>query len=205
VQATCSKLASFNVESLFERAQALDEQNWATGAPALEQHAEVNKLLGEPVYTDAIKTKIVDLLVKLGLDKSDEDRGYARLRVNRGHLLETSCCWRASDRRARRPQRHARLRAPRAAHQRHRPGRYHDARQVQQRRTPRYLRERHQGGQDRLHPLSPHLFGLVQGGTIFRKGAWGGKNGDMWPHYPTMTSAVQAASDHAALYAKIHF
>ena len=53
--------------------------------------------------------------------------------------------------------------------------------------------------------LSPQLFGLVQGGAIFRKGAWGGKNGDMWPHYPTMTSAVQAASDHAALYAKIDF
>ena len=83
-------IASFNVESLFERAQALDEQNWATGAPALEQHAEVNKLLGEPVYTAAIKTKIVDLLVKLGLDKSDEGRGYARLRVNRGHLLTRS-------------------------------------------------------------------------------------------------------------------
>src|SRR4051812_31648 len=83
-------IASFNVESLFERAQALDEQNWATGAPALEQHAEVNKLLGEPVYTAAIKAKIVELLVKLGLDKSDEGRAYARLRVNRGHLLTRS-------------------------------------------------------------------------------------------------------------------
>ncbi len=53
--------------------------------------------------------------------------------------------------------------------------------------------------------LSPQLFGLVQSGAIFRKGAWGGKNGDMWPHYPTMTTAVQAASDHSALYAKIDF
>jgi hypothetical protein len=83
-------IASFNVESLFERAQALDKQDWATGAPALEQHAEINRLLGEPIYTDAIKKRIVDLLVKLGLDKSDEGRGCARLRVNRGHLLTRS-------------------------------------------------------------------------------------------------------------------
>lgn len=51
--------------------------------------------------------------------------------------------------------------------------------------------------------LSPALFNLVSGGAVFRTGVWGGKNGDLFPHYPTMKSAVHAASDHAALYADI--
>ena len=52
--------------------------------------------------------------------------------------------------------------------------------------------------------LSPALFKLVTGGAIFRRGVWGGKNGTLWPHYPTMTKASEAASDHAALYADIN-
>jgi hypothetical protein len=32
---------------------------------------------------------------------------------------------------------------------------------------------------------------------------WGNKNGDRWPHYPTMTRQVEQASDHAAIYADI--
>jgi endonuclease/exonuclease/phosphatase family metal-dependent hydrolase len=51
--------------------------------------------------------------------------------------------------------------------------------------------------------LSPELFAKVSGGAIFRKGVWGGKNGTLFPHYPTMTQAVEAASDHAAIYADI--
>lgn len=51
--------------------------------------------------------------------------------------------------------------------------------------------------------LSPALFGKVTGGRIFRKGVWGGKEGTLWPHYPTMTEEVHQASDHAAIYADI--
>jgi endonuclease/exonuclease/phosphatase family metal-dependent hydrolase len=51
--------------------------------------------------------------------------------------------------------------------------------------------------------LSPALFARASGGGIYRMGAWGGKNGTLWPHYPTMKSAAQAASDHAAIYADI--
>lgn len=51
--------------------------------------------------------------------------------------------------------------------------------------------------------LSPALFAKVTGGAIFRQGVWGGAHGDLWPHYPSMTSAAQAASDHAAIYADL--
>ena len=51
--------------------------------------------------------------------------------------------------------------------------------------------------------LSPALWAHATGGGIFRKGAWGGKNGTLWQHYPTVRSAVQAASDHSAIYADL--
>ena len=50
---------------------------------------------------------------------------------------------------------------------------------------------------------SPALFAKVTRGGIFRMGAWGGKNGSLWPRYHTVTTATDAASDHAAIYADI--
>ncbi len=51
--------------------------------------------------------------------------------------------------------------------------------------------------------LSPALFDRVVGGAIYRKGVWGGKHGTLFPHYETITAAVHAASDHAAIYADL--
>jgi endonuclease/exonuclease/phosphatase family metal-dependent hydrolase len=51
--------------------------------------------------------------------------------------------------------------------------------------------------------LSPSLWARAGGGGIFRRGVWGGRRGVLWPIYPTMTSAVHAGSDHAAIYADI--
>jgi hypothetical protein len=44
----------------------------------------------------------------------------------------------------------------------------------------------------------------ITAGKIVRMGAWGGKNGTLWPHYPTLTRAVEAASDHCAVYVDIN-
>lgn len=50
--------------------------------------------------------------------------------------------------------------------------------------------------------LSPSLFKRVKGGGIFRKGVWGGKNGTLFPHYSDITAPIQAASDHAVIWAE---
>jgi endonuclease/exonuclease/phosphatase family metal-dependent hydrolase len=52
--------------------------------------------------------------------------------------------------------------------------------------------------------LSPALFAKVTGGAIFRMGVWGGKNGTLFPHFPEITKASEAASDHAAIFADIN-
>jgi endonuclease/exonuclease/phosphatase family metal-dependent hydrolase len=48
--------------------------------------------------------------------------------------------------------------------------------------------------------LSPALQAKVTGGGIFRKGMWPGVRPRKWEPYPTLTKAVEAASDHGAVY-----
>ena len=82
------RIASFNVENMFLRAKALNQETWAEGRPALEKYAKVNALLNNVTYSPADKTKIANLLTELKLDKSDEGSGFVRLRQNRGSLLK---------------------------------------------------------------------------------------------------------------------
>jgi endonuclease/exonuclease/phosphatase family metal-dependent hydrolase len=49
--------------------------------------------------------------------------------------------------------------------------------------------------------LSPALFEKATAGGIFRLGVWGGTNGTLFPHFPEITREVEAASDHAAIFA----
>jgi len=51
--------------------------------------------------------------------------------------------------------------------------------------------------------LSPDLYAKVKAAGIERKGMWGGVNGTLWPHFAELTSADEAASDHAALWADL--
>lgn len=80
------RLATFNVENLFDRAKVMSLGTWAEGKPVLEKFAQLSALLGEVNYTAARKTRMVKLLIDLGLEKSDEGP-YVMLRQNRGDLL----------------------------------------------------------------------------------------------------------------------
>ncbi len=50
--------------------------------------------------------------------------------------------------------------------------------------------------------MSPALANAVQAGGIERRGVWGGKHGDLFPHLDQILSSKDAASDHAALWAE---
>ncbi|MGI5176603.1 endonuclease/exonuclease/phosphatase family protein [Dactylosporangium sp. CA-152071] len=80
------RLASYNVENLFNRAKALDQRTWAAGRPILEAFQRACELLEEPVYTDEVKHDILRELGRLGLRNGDTAK-FARLRQNRGRLL----------------------------------------------------------------------------------------------------------------------
>ncbi len=80
------RLASYNVENLFNRAKVMNLGAWSEGRPVLTAFAALNSLLGEPTYTAARKARMVALMQTLGLARSD--RGpFVMLRRNRGELL----------------------------------------------------------------------------------------------------------------------
>ena len=81
------RIATFNVENLFDRAKVMNLGDWSNGKPVLEDFAKLSALLGEQTYTAARKTRMVDLLTSLGLAKSDTGP-YVILRRNRGDLLK---------------------------------------------------------------------------------------------------------------------
>lgn len=81
------RLASFNVENLFDRAKAMSLPTWTDGKPVLEQFAALNALLGEMQYTPPMRTRMVELMIALGLEKSDVGP-YVILRRNKGNFLK---------------------------------------------------------------------------------------------------------------------
>lgn len=80
------RIATFNVENLFDRARALDPRDWSVGRPVLEAHARLSALLEERTYTPAVQDGIVELLAVLELTRDDVGP-FALLRQNRGRLL----------------------------------------------------------------------------------------------------------------------
>lgn len=80
------RLASFNVENMFDRAKALNLENWSDGKPVLEAHKELNTLFNNASYSPADQLRMLELLEANGLLKSDEGP-YLYLRKIRGKLL----------------------------------------------------------------------------------------------------------------------
>jgi hypothetical protein len=59
------RFASFNVENLFARPRAFNQNTWAQGQPILNADAEFNSLIEQPAYSPADKARMIDLLVQL--------------------------------------------------------------------------------------------------------------------------------------------
>jgi endonuclease/exonuclease/phosphatase family metal-dependent hydrolase len=86
------RLASYNVENLFERARALNLDTWAEGRKVLEAFAELNRLFEEAVYSPEIKARMMEMLKALGIDKRHDNK-FLTLRENRGKLASYSNMW----------------------------------------------------------------------------------------------------------------
>lgn len=81
------RLASYNVENLFDRARVMNLENWAQGKPTLDRFSALDALLGKASYSAADKDKMAALAVELGLEKSDTAE-FVVLRQNKGKLLK---------------------------------------------------------------------------------------------------------------------
>lgn len=81
------RIATFNVENLFSRARALNQETWDEGKPVLAAYGRLSARLQQVAYTEADKQSIIEDLDALGLKRSDES-AFAILRQNRGGLVK---------------------------------------------------------------------------------------------------------------------
>ena len=81
------RLATFNLENMFDRAKAINASNWALGKPALEAHQQLNSLFAKEVYGQADQEKIIKLFKEQGLLNSDVGP-WLTLRKIRGSLIK---------------------------------------------------------------------------------------------------------------------
>jgi endonuclease/exonuclease/phosphatase family metal-dependent hydrolase len=56
------RLATYNVENLFDRPKAMSLNTWAEGRPILEDLNRLNELIEEPVYTQDIKDELIEIM-----------------------------------------------------------------------------------------------------------------------------------------------
>lgn len=81
------KVASFNLENMFDRAKAMNNATWAEGKSALEAHSELNVLINQPVYDEATQRRILDLLDEQEILTKDEGP-LLRIRKIRGKFVK---------------------------------------------------------------------------------------------------------------------
>jgi endonuclease/exonuclease/phosphatase family metal-dependent hydrolase len=81
-----TRLASFNVENMFDRPRAMSRDAAEQARPVLAAHARVNELIRLPTYDDATQAELLEQLEILDPLRSDNST-YAVLRKIRGRFL----------------------------------------------------------------------------------------------------------------------
>lgn len=80
------RIAAFNVENLFDRIKAFNDENPNAHKEVLDAHAALNKLFEKKSYSPADKGKMLALMDKLGVLKNDEGP-FVWLRKIRGKII----------------------------------------------------------------------------------------------------------------------
>lgn len=81
------RLATFNVENLFERVKAMNLSDWTMGSAILEDFKQLNDLLQSDVYTPEIKSELLTIMGRYDGLLTTGESTYIRLREIRGKLL----------------------------------------------------------------------------------------------------------------------
>ena len=210
------RLGTFNVENLFDRAAAMNLPTWAEGKPILEDFKRLNDLIGKETYTNADKQEMHTIMGRhKGLLTQDKSKGFgvsAAANTKRKRQAQ-----RVHDIYEERLQEGVDLIAV--------VGDLNDTPDsdpltplvtngstlVDVMAHPKFVGDGRLGthgngtksGKLDYLLMSPKLAATVEKAGIERRGAWGGKNGTLFPHLPEIKSAKDAASDHAALWVEL--
>ena len=80
------RIASYNVENLFDRAKVFNEQQHGARQDIIDAYAEISELFERDDYSAADKARMLERLDTLDL-LTDDDGAFARLRKIRGQLI----------------------------------------------------------------------------------------------------------------------
>lgn len=80
------RIAAFNVENLFDRAKVFNDPEPDAHRDVLAAHAELNTLFARDVYSAADRTRMLELIERLGMLRRDEGP-FTRIRKIRGRLI----------------------------------------------------------------------------------------------------------------------
>jgi endonuclease/exonuclease/phosphatase family metal-dependent hydrolase len=85
------RLATFNVENMFERPSIMNLSSWEKGKPVLEDFSRLNDLIQKPIYSETDKQEMLDIMKRkrnAGLLELSQESKYMWLRVIRGKLIK---------------------------------------------------------------------------------------------------------------------
>jgi hypothetical protein len=88
IEEVAMRLASFNVENMFDRPRAMNLKSWKDGQAALDDYYELNGLIEKAVYTQAAKTRMLAILKKHEGLLTNKTSALIRLREVRESLLK---------------------------------------------------------------------------------------------------------------------
>lgn len=81
------RLATFNVENMFERPKVMNLETWDLGAQVLEDFHRLNNLIQNDIYTDEIKKELLEIMQRYPGLINNQESTYIRLRIIRGKLI----------------------------------------------------------------------------------------------------------------------
>ena len=82
------RIATFNVENLFDRPKAMNYENFAKGQTFLNAAYTLNSLFSKAVYTEQDKQKILEIMMRHGLHVTRPRNSHLTFRKIRGQLLK---------------------------------------------------------------------------------------------------------------------
>jgi hypothetical protein len=81
------RLATFNVENMFERVKVMNLENWADGQSVLEDFNRLNELIQLNHYSNTVKTELLEILNRYPALLTQQTSEFIRLRIIRGKLF----------------------------------------------------------------------------------------------------------------------
>jgi endonuclease/exonuclease/phosphatase family metal-dependent hydrolase len=84
------RIATFNVENLFERPSIMNLDDWKKGKNVLTDYTRLNDLISNDTYSEAEKDEMLTIMARYGGLISNQESTYIRLRAVRGQFVKNS-------------------------------------------------------------------------------------------------------------------